>query len=223
MHICIYALKRTYWETKVWYVRQRRYVWLSRVSVLCGTINISKCGTRTLVAIYESGTRRAWGREDLSWSLPTSNIPLLLLSPSPGVATIIYIFDVFCTPRWRHRGSSSNVSNTCTGFPINTCVLWFIGPERTGVFFVLWVSDRGAYFFRRSTNIRTGDTVGGRSRCVLSSLIWRRLCTWEWSAHIQGSGWRAQLVRGKTIQDVIGPVILYLFSFIESPSLVFRS
>ena len=44
---------------------------LSRMSVFCGTIGLSQYRTRALVVIYGSGTRRAWGREGLSWSLPS--------------------------------------------------------------------------------------------------------------------------------------------------------
>ena len=75
-----------------------------RVSVVCGTIELPKYGTRALVAIYGSGKRRAWGLEGLSWSLPTSNFPLLLPPSSPGVGITIYIFNVFSTPRWWHGG-----------------------------------------------------------------------------------------------------------------------
>lgn len=59
-----------------------------------------------------------------------------------------------------------------------------LGSEHRGVGLVLRVSDRGAYFFRRRTITRTGDTVDRRLRCVFSQLIWRRLCTWDRPAHI---------------------------------------
>ena len=61
-----------------------------------------------------------WGRGEVGEGGPllvTSIFPLLLPSSSPGVAKVIYIFDTFCTPGLRHRGSSSYVSNPCTGFP----------------------------------------------------------------------------------------------------------
>ena len=87
---------------------------LSRLSVLCGTIGLSQYRTITLVAIDGSEARRAWGSKGLSWSLPTSilptsifptsDFPLLLPSPSPEEAILIYIFNVFYTPRWLHRG-----------------------------------------------------------------------------------------------------------------------
>ena len=50
--------------------------------------------------------------------LLTSNFPSSSHKSSPEVAIIIYLFNVFCTPRWRHRGSSFYVSSPCTGFPI---------------------------------------------------------------------------------------------------------
>ena len=69
----IYALIRTYWETVfVYMVGSVCSLRLKRPSVLCGTIGLFQYSTRALVAIYGSGTRRAWGREALSWSLPIS-------------------------------------------------------------------------------------------------------------------------------------------------------
>ena len=62
--------------------------------------------------------------------LATSNFPLLFPSSSTGVAIIILFFNVICTPRWRHRGSSSYVCNPCTGFSITIdqayCLKWNI-------------------------------------------------------------------------------------------------
>ena len=58
MHICIYALIRTYWETKVLVCKLGSVLWLSRVRVLFSTIGLCEYGTRALVASYNSGTRR---------------------------------------------------------------------------------------------------------------------------------------------------------------------